>query len=83
MAANKIGLDANTARELVMQTVRGAALLADQAGGDAATLRRQVTSPGGTTEAALNVLAKVDFSQSVVEAAAAASARSRALSDAS
>lgn len=79
-AAQHLGLDATTARALVMQTVRGAALLADQSGGDAATLRTQVTSPGGTTEAALNVLNDKHFMQVIQQAAEAAHKRSGALS---
>ncbi|MDX3929471.1 MAG: pyrroline-5-carboxylate reductase [Shinella sp.] len=50
-----LGLSAETAALLAKQTVRGAGRLAMEADVDPATLRRQVTSPGGTTAAALNV----------------------------
>lgn len=50
------GLPAEAAASLVRATLIGAAALLEQTGGDPSDLRRQVTSPGGTTEAALNVL---------------------------
>jgi pyrroline-5-carboxylate reductase len=55
-AAEQLGLPDNVAKELVLQTAKGAALLAtsaDEKGESPAQLRRKVTSPGGTTEAAL------------------------------
>lgn len=55
-AAVEIGLDAALARELAVQTVAGAGAYALESGVDAEELRRRVTSPGGTTEAALSVL---------------------------
>jgi pyrroline-5-carboxylate reductase len=82
-AAEKLGLDADTAKELVLQTAKGAALLAQQADGKGETpaeLRRKVTSPGGTTEAALKVFAEKQFSQLVTAALTAARDRSKELS---
>ena len=55
-AAEKVGLPVDTARLLAMQTVYGAASLAAESGEDPAVLRRQVTSPNGTTAAGLEVL---------------------------
>lgn len=55
-AGAALGLPAETAALLAKQTVRGAGRLAMEADVDPATLRQQVTSPGGTTAAALNVL---------------------------
>ena len=55
-AASKLGLEQEQARLLTMETVFGAAKMAMESKFDAATLRQQVTSPGGTTEAALKVL---------------------------
>ncbi|PZP87203.1 MAG: pyrroline-5-carboxylate reductase [Azospirillum brasilense] len=81
-AAMHLGLDATTARALVVQTVRGAALLADAHSGDAATLRTQVTSPGGTTQAALKQLETHDLSGAVAAAVKAARARSEELAQA-
>lgn len=69
--AMECGLSEPVAVELVRQTVKGSALLAEKEAFPA--LRRQVTSPGGTTEAALAVLMKNNrFEQLVVEAAKAA-----------
>jgi pyrroline-5-carboxylate reductase len=56
VAAEKAGLPADTARLLAMQTVYGAASLAAESREDPGTLRKQVTSPNGTTAAALGVL---------------------------
>jgi pyrroline-5-carboxylate reductase len=55
-AAEQAGLPTETARLLAMQTVYGAASLAAESGEDPALLRQQVTSPKGTTAAALEVL---------------------------
>lgn len=55
-AGRTLGLSADVARRLTLQTALGAAVLATQSGESPATLRAQVTSPGGTTEAALAVL---------------------------
>ena len=55
-AGRAAGLDAETAAKLARATVSGAGELLRQPASDAATLRQNVTSPGGTTAAALAVL---------------------------
>jgi pyrroline-5-carboxylate reductase len=55
-AAENAGLPRDTAKLLAMQTVHGAASLAAESADDPGTLRQQVTSPNGTTAAALAVL---------------------------
>ncbi len=55
-AGRAAGLDAETANRLASATVSGAGELLHQSSSDAATLRQNVTSPGGTTAAALAVL---------------------------
>lgn len=55
-AAQAAGLPPKEAARLARSTITGAAALLAEGGGEPADLRRQVTSPGGTTEAALNVL---------------------------
>jgi pyrroline-5-carboxylate reductase len=59
-AAENEGLDPETARRLAGRTVAGAGALMLETGANAATLRKQVTSPGGTTQAALDVLQSPD-----------------------
>ena len=82
-AALALGLPPGVAKDLVLQTARGAGLLATEAdknGESPAVLRRKVTSPGGTTEAALKVFAAHDFQRLVNDALKAARDRSRELS---
>ena len=79
-AAVAAGLPADLARLLAERTVSGAGALLAQAPDDAAQLRRNVTSPGGTTEAALSVLMGTDgLSPLMTRAVRAATERSRAL----
>jgi pyrroline-5-carboxylate reductase len=82
-AAVALGLPPDVAKDLVLQTAKGAGLLAveaDKNGESPAVLRRKVTSPHGTTEAALKVFAAHDFPKLVTEAVIAARDRSRELS---
>lgn len=76
------GLPAELAMSLARATVSGSGELARLSSEDAAQLRRNVTSPGGTTEAALKILMAEDGLASLMRrAVAAATARSRALAD--
>ncbi|MCX5646151.1 MAG: pyrroline-5-carboxylate reductase [Phycisphaerae bacterium] len=82
-AAAALGLPPDVAKDLVLQTAKGAGLLAveaDKNGETPAVLRRKVTSPHGTTEAALKVFAAHDFPRLVADALTAARVRSRELS---
>ena len=82
-AAEQLGLPDNVAKELVLQTAKGAALLAaeaDKKGESPAELRRKVTSPGGTTEAALKVFADGKISELIAAAIKCARDRSQELS---
>jgi pyrroline-5-carboxylate reductase len=79
-AALALHLPPNVARDLARATMAGAAALMADSGADAADLRRQVTSPGGTTEAALKVLMGEGGLTLLLKAAAvAAEQRSREL----
>ncbi|MHA6325392.1 pyrroline-5-carboxylate reductase [Roseivivax sp. CAU 1753] len=75
------GLSADLALALARATVAGAGALAQETGTDPGTLRRNVTSPNGTTQAGLDVL--MDEAQGLAplirKTVAAAAARSRAL----
>ena len=85
-AAARLGLPDDIAKDLVLQTAKGAALLAAEAdvrGESPAELRRKVTSPGGTTEAALKVFEEGKFSSLVEAALKRACERSRELSSGS
>jgi pyrroline-5-carboxylate reductase len=80
-AAMEAGLDAATARLLTVETAFGAAKMALEGGTDPAELRRRVTSPGGTTERAIQVLQEGHVEQLFTRAIEAATARSRELAD--
>ncbi len=71
----RMGLPANTARQLAYQTVVGAAALAMQSDESPATLRQKVTSKGGTTAAALEVLEQKQWRTVLEEALIAAKER--------
>lgn len=79
-SAVALGIDAEIARTLVQQTVVGAALLADYTKLEPGRLRKQVTSPGGTTEAALTILNEQGFDRLIRQATEAAQSRSRSMS---
>lgn len=76
-AGRKAGLQADLAMRLARETVSGAGELLHQSPDDAATLRKNVTSPGGTTAAALAVLMAEDGIQPLFDKAVEA-ARKRA-----
>jgi len=76
-AAESAGLPTETAKLLAMQTVYGAASLAAESREDPGVLRQQVTSPNGTTAAALAVLMGEDrLKRLLTEAVEAARLRS-------
>ncbi len=80
-AAIKQGLDADTARLLTLETAYGAAKMALEGHEDPADLRQRVTSPGGTTEAAIKVFTESGIFETYQRALDAASNRSRKLAD--
>ena len=79
-AAEKMGLDKETARRLAVKTVAGAARLMEDSGEAADVLRAKVTSKGGTTEAAIRSLDESGVKEAVVQALLAAQKRSIELS---
>lgn len=78
-AAEQLGIRAEDAHLLIMQTALGAAKLALESGDMPAELRQKVTSKGGTTEAALNVLTGGGLHALFAQALQAAENRSREL----
>jgi len=80
-AALDLGLPAAAARQLTQQTAYGAARMALESGEAPAALRKQVTSPGGTTAAALTVFDEAKLAAIVARALTAARDRGRQLSE--
>lgn len=79
-AAEKLGLTKEVAQLLVQQTALGAVQMAIQSELEPGTLRRNVTSPGGTTAAAISVMQDSGFGETILKALQAAADRSRELS---
>ncbi len=82
-AAVAIGLSRDLAGRLVLQTISGSASFAQQSDRHAAELRNMVTSPGGTTAAALDLLEERGFRAAIAGGVAAAYHRAQTLSQAS
>lgn len=78
-AALNRGFDAEQARILAHGTFSGAIALMEESGGEPEELRRQVTSPGGTTQAAIEVFDAAGLKGIVDAATAAAVARAEEL----
>jgi len=79
--AEKLGFSPGDARKLALATFRGASLLAAQSADAPATLRAQVTSKAGTTEAAIAHMERNNVKHAIVDAVGAAAARGRELGD--
>lgn len=79
-SAEKAGLGKTLAMTLARQTVIGSAALAGADKTDAATLRKNVTSPGGTTAAALEILMNGEMQKIFDRAITSAKKRSKQLS---
>ncbi len=75
--AVEIGLDPEIAKALVRQTLLGAANMLEQSGKSPEQLRKEVTSPGGTTEAGLKVLDAHQVNKAFAECIQTATSRSK------
>ena len=75
-----VGLDPDDAATLTMATLKGALKLLEELNESPELLRRKVTSPGGTTEAAFKVLENNEVKQKIIQAIDAAAKRSKELS---
>lgn len=78
-AASKLGLKSEEAELLVYQTLVGATKMLQESGKDASTLRREVTSPNGTTAAAIASFEASGLEEVIYKAMKAARDRSREL----
>ncbi|RZB30798.1 MAG: pyrroline-5-carboxylate reductase [Desulfobacteraceae bacterium Eth-SRB1] len=74
------GLDPNDAYTLTIATLKGSLALMEKLNESPETLRKKVTSPGGTTEAAFEILENNGVKQNIIDAIAAAALRSKKLS---
>lgn len=79
-AGNELGLPADTTRLLILQTALGASRMAIESKLGPGELRANVTSPGGTTEKALQTLAEGGLQELIIKAVADARDRSKTLS---
>ncbi len=79
-AGETLGLGKNTVEYLIKETASGAAKLAKEAPQSLSQLREKVTSPGGTTEAALKVFNKAKLKETILKAVEAAMERAKELS---
>jgi pyrroline-5-carboxylate reductase len=80
-AGEKLGLDRQIAHKLALHTILGAAKLAASSGEPPATLRKNVTSKGGTTEAALKVFEQEKLAERLLRAIEAGSRRATELGE--
>jgi len=78
-AATELGLSAETAHLLTLQTALGAAKMALESSETVGALRERVTSPGGTTEQGLRVMAEQDIDGLMAQVLKAAADRSQEL----
>ncbi|WP_156289953.1 pyrroline-5-carboxylate reductase [Oceanobacillus salinisoli] len=78
-AAIEAGLDQQTAKELITQTVVGAGAMLQQSEDSPNVLRQKITSPKGTTEAGIKVLEENHFQKILMECVKSAKARSEEL----
>ncbi|EIT87294.1 pyrroline-5-carboxylate reductase [Fictibacillus macauensis ZFHKF-1] len=79
-AATELALSAVDAKELIVQTLLGAAHMLQQSGDSPHVLRSKVTSPGGTTEAGITFLENACVGEAITQSIQAAAARSFTLS---
>jgi pyrroline-5-carboxylate reductase len=80
-AGIELGLPAETARQLVLQTFLGASALAMKEAAPPAELRARVTSKGGTTERGIQALVDGGVHAAILQAARAAAKRAREMGD--
>jgi len=80
-SAVSLGMNPDNARRMAVQTALGAARLAARSACSPAELRKQVATPGGTTEQALNMLERHGFRKAVAEAMFSAKKRAALIAE--
>ncbi|MGE6588771.1 pyrroline-5-carboxylate reductase ProI [Bacillus mycoides] len=78
-AAKKIGLKEDVAKSLILQTMIGSAEMLKASEKHPSILRKEITSPGGTTEAGIEVLKEHNFQQALISCITQATKRSHDL----
>ncbi|WP_044747925.1 pyrroline-5-carboxylate reductase ProI [Bacillus alveayuensis] len=78
-AAQEIGLEQSIAKDLILQTIIGAAEMLKSSEKHPSILRKEVTSPGGTTEAGIKVLEDYHYQKAMISCIKQAAKRSREL----
>ncbi|MBU8916336.1 pyrroline-5-carboxylate reductase [Bacillus sp. FJAT-29953] len=81
-SAVEIGLEKEMAKQLIVQTLIGAAEMVKNSSKSPEQLRREVTSPGGTTEAGIRVLEENGVQKAFISCIKAAAAQSKRMGDA-
>lgn len=76
-AAIDLGLNEVVSKELILQTMIGAAEMLKSSPKHPSTLRKEVMSPGGTTEAGLKVLEQFKYQEAMIECIKRAASRSK------
>jgi pyrroline-5-carboxylate reductase len=79
--AAEIGLDQEIAKKLIIQTFIGAAEMVKVSPKESKQLRKEVTSPGGTTEAGIKILEENHVQQAFIECMKAAAAQSKKMGE--
>lgn len=80
-AAEETGLEKEIAKELIIQTILGAAVRLNSTDEPASVLYKQVMSPGGTTEAGFEVLESYHFQEAMIQCIKRATSRSKELGE--
>ena len=80
-AAAEIGLKQDVAKDLILETIIGAAEMLKSSSKNSSQLRKEVTSPGGTTEAGIKVLEQYHYQEAMVACIKRATERSNELGD--
>src|SRR5690606_38858196 len=80
-AADEIGLEKGIAKELILQTIIGAAEMLKTSPKQPAILRKEVTSPGGTTEAGIKILEEYKYQEAMISCIKRATTRSHELGE--